>query len=194
MVIVAWLSGVIRRVPPSRRQAPGRDRGAHPYPHCNDRARRRRDRRDAERSSWCGAAPGAASSYYSSCPSRPHAVRRLISTWSTWPIVQGAVRPAGRAEGRDRPERASAGSRAVGSARGCGQVVSGPADRQLLVAVYQDQGLVGGLIVVAVLVVLLVTSLIRRAAPRRHSLFLVCYCAISSYTGARPRSRVAYIP
>jgi O-antigen ligase len=57
-----------------------------------------------------------------------------------------------------------------------------PIDNSWL-AVYQDQGLIGVLIVAAILVVLLVTSLIRPRGPASAlALFLVCYCAIASYT------------
>jgi hypothetical protein len=50
-------------------------------------------------------------------------------------------------------------------------------------AVYQDQGLVGCLLVAAVLLVLLVTSVMRPRGPASAlALFLVCYCAIASYT------------
>jgi O-antigen ligase len=50
-------------------------------------------------------------------------------------------------------------------------------------AVYEEQGLVGGLIVAAILVSLLVTCLIRPRGPASAlALFLVCYCAIASYT------------
>ncbi len=57
-----------------------------------------------------------------------------------------------------------------------------PIDNSWL-AVYQDQGLVGDLIVAAILIVLLVTSLMRPRGPASAlALFLVCYCAISSYT------------
>jgi O-antigen ligase len=57
-----------------------------------------------------------------------------------------------------------------------------PIDNSWL-AVYQDQGLIGVLIVAAILVVLLVTSLTRPRGPASAlALFLVCYCAIASYT------------
>jgi O-antigen ligase len=57
-----------------------------------------------------------------------------------------------------------------------------PIDNSWL-TVYQEQGLIGDLIVLAILVVLLVTSLIRPRGPASAlALFLVCYCAISSYT------------
>jgi hypothetical protein len=57
-----------------------------------------------------------------------------------------------------------------------------PIDNSWL-AVYQEQGLVGDLIVAAILVVLLVTSLIRPRGPASAlALFLVVYCAIASYT------------
>jgi O-antigen ligase len=57
-----------------------------------------------------------------------------------------------------------------------------PIDNSWL-AVYQEQGLVGDLIVAAILIILLVTSLIRPRGPASAlALFLVCYCAIASYT------------
>ena len=57
-----------------------------------------------------------------------------------------------------------------------------PIDNSWL-SVYQDQGLVGDLIVAAILIVLLVTSLMRPRGPASAlALFLVCYCAIASYT------------
>jgi O-antigen ligase len=57
-----------------------------------------------------------------------------------------------------------------------------PIDNSWL-AVYQEQGLVGDLIVAAILIILLVTSLIRPRGPGSAlALFLVCYCAIASYT------------
>jgi hypothetical protein len=57
-----------------------------------------------------------------------------------------------------------------------------PIDNSWL-AVYQDQGLIGVLIVAAILVILLVTSLIRPRGPASAlALFLVVYCAIASYT------------
>jgi hypothetical protein len=57
-----------------------------------------------------------------------------------------------------------------------------PIDNSWL-AVYEDQGLVGGFIVAAILLTLLVTCLIRPRGPASAlALFLVCYCAISSYT------------
>jgi len=57
-----------------------------------------------------------------------------------------------------------------------------PIDNSWL-TVYQEQGLIGDLIVLAILVVLLVTSLIRPRGPASAlALFLVVYCAIASYT------------
>jgi O-antigen ligase len=57
-----------------------------------------------------------------------------------------------------------------------------PIDNSWL-AVYEDQGLVGGFIVAAILLTLLVTCLIRPRGPASAlALFLVCYCAIASYT------------
>jgi hypothetical protein len=57
-----------------------------------------------------------------------------------------------------------------------------PIDNSWL-AVYQEQGLLGCLLVAAIMIVLLVTSLIRPRGPASAlALFLVCYCAIASYT------------
>jgi hypothetical protein len=68
-----------------------------------------------------------------------------------------------------------------------------PIDNSWL-SVYQDQGLVGDLIVAAILIVLLVTSLMRPRGPASAlALFLVCYCAVSSYTETGLGDASAYI-
>jgi hypothetical protein len=57
-----------------------------------------------------------------------------------------------------------------------------PIDNSWL-AVYQDQGLVGCLLLAAVLIVLLVMALVGPRGPTTAlALFLLCYCMIASYT------------
>jgi hypothetical protein len=57
-----------------------------------------------------------------------------------------------------------------------------PVDNAWL-AIYEDQGLVGDVIVGVILIVLLVTCLVRPRGPASAiALFLVCYCVIASFT------------
>ncbi|MGH3631420.1 MAG: hypothetical protein ACRDRL_28775, partial [Sciscionella sp.] len=57
-----------------------------------------------------------------------------------------------------------------------------PVDSSWL-SVYQDQGLIGVAIIAAMFVVLLVTAAIRPPSPARAAaIFLIVFCAISSYT------------
>ena len=50
-------------------------------------------------------------------------------------------------------------------------------------AVYQDQGLFGVVVVAGILLFLAVASILRRAGPERAlAIFLVVYCAVASYT------------
>ena len=136
MVIVAWLSGMIKTRPAARDgKRRLRDIGAHPHTHRNDRARRRRDRRDAQSRRRSSPRPARLGRVARRGRTRRGAVRRAaFHLVRPRPIVRGAVRPDGPREGLGPDSgRASAGSRAVARFGAVGQILSGPADRQLLV-------------------------------------------------------------